>query len=549
MKSLFFLSCLGFASLFFISCDSFKSNRSAKTGDELIDKLRQPKIALGTSHTCALLSNDKIKCWGKNEYGQLGLGDIDNRGDAANEMGDDLPFVDLGTYDHDDNTNTDKIALKAKQISLGWHHTCALLSNDKVKCWGHNTSGQLGLGDTDNRGDAVDQMGDNLPFVDLGDFTVKQIALGGQHTCALLSNDKIKCWGDNLVGELGLGDTDNRGDAVDQMGDNLPFVDLGTYDHDDDSNTAKIALKTKQISLGSSHTCALLNNDKIKCWGNGGNGRLGLGDTKSRGDAARRIGDNLPFVDLGTYNHDGNVNTAKIPLTAKQISLGSFHTCALLSNNKIKCWGFNGNGRLGFGDTNSRGDEADQMGNNLPFVDLGIYDAKYIALGSHHTCALLSNDKIKCWGSNSHGRLGLGNINSRGDEADQMGNNLPFVDLGIYDAKYIALGSHHTCALLSNDKIKCWGSNSHGRLGLGNINSRGDEADQMGNNLPFVDLGNFTVKQTSLGWGYTCALLSNDKIKCWGFNDSGQLGLEDTDNRGDEADEMGTDLPFVDLGI
>ena len=478
VKSLFFLSCLAFASVLFISCESFKSNRSKKTADEDELELKRPKISLGDEHTCARLSNDKIKCWGYNNSGQLGLEDTDNRGDEADEMGTDLPFVDLGDF-------------TVKQIVLGGSHTCALLSNDKIKCWGRNSTGQLGLGDTDNRGDEADQMGDDLPFVDLGDFTVKQISLGAAHTCALLSNDKIKCWGRNSSGQLGLGNTDKQGDAADEMGDNLLFVDLGTYDHDNDTNTAAIALKAKQIVLGANHTCALLSNDKIKCWGLNSSGQLGLEHNKTyQGGAADEMGDNLPVVDLGTYDHDGDTNTTAIALTAKQISLGGSHTCARLSNNKIKCWGANGFGQLGLENTNNQGDAASEMGDDLPFVDLGTDDAKYIALRSNQACALLSNDKIKCWGYNSVGQLGLGNTNDRGDAADEMGTDLPSVDLGTYNVKLVALGNNHTCALLSNDKIKCWGFNDSGQLGLEDTDNRGDASDEMGTDLPFVNLGN-----------------------------------------------------------
>ena len=96
-----------------------------------------------------------MKCWGVNQYGQLGLGDTENRGDGADEMGDNLPGVDLGT------------GRTAKALSVGKYHTCALLDDDSVKCWGSNWYGQLGLGDTENRGDASNQMGNKLPVVNL----------------------------------------------------------------------------------------------------------------------------------------------------------------------------------------------------------------------------------------------------------------------------------------------------------------------------------------------------------------------------------------------
>ncbi len=131
-------------------------------------------------------------------------------------MGDHLPAVDLGT------------GRTAVAVSAGDAHTCALLDNATVKCWGFNGSGQLGLGDNVNRGDRTrgrTRWATTCPAVDLGTGrTAVAIATGANHTCALLDNDTVKCWGSNGSGQFGLGDTTNRGDATPghQMGDNLP---------------------------------------------------------------------------------------------------------------------------------------------------------------------------------------------------------------------------------------------------------------------------------------------------------------------------------------
>ena len=169
-------------------------------------------LAAGLYHTCALLSDGTVKCWGINGQGQLGLGDTANRGDAANELGDKLPAVALG------------MGKTAKALAAGPGHTCAVLSDDTVKCWGYNFSGQLGLGDTADRGDAANELGDSLPAVALGaGKSAKALAAGLFHTCALLSAGTVKCWGSNFSGQLGLGDTANRVNA-NELGDNLPAV-------------------------------------------------------------------------------------------------------------------------------------------------------------------------------------------------------------------------------------------------------------------------------------------------------------------------------------
>ncbi|XRB20465.1 EGF-like domain-containing protein [Pseudoscourfieldia marina] len=418
------------------------------------------RLALGASFNCRVLSNNKAKCWGLNSAGQLGYGDTIQRGDLPNTMGDNLPYVDLGT------------GRTIKQISAGATHTCAILDNDKAKCWGYNNNGELGYGDMNDRGDGPNEMGDNLPYVDVGTGrTVKQISAGSSYTCAILDNDKLKCWGYSYYGQLGYGDTMQRGDGPNEMGDNLPYVDVGT------------GRTVKQISAGSSYTCAILDDDKVKCWGSNGGGQLGYGDTTTRGDGPNEMGDNLPYVDVGTGR------------TVKQISADA-HTCAVLDNDKAKCWGSNGYGALGYGDTTTRGDEPNEMGDNLPYVDVGTgRTVKQISLDMH-TCAILDNDKVKCWGRNWDGQLGYGDKNDRGDGPNEMGDSLPYVDLGT-GRTAVAIGtaycaaSAHTCAILDNDAMKCWGGGSYniGQLGYGDTTSRGDGPNEMGDNLPYVDLG------------------------------------------------------------
>ena len=173
-------------------------------------------IAAGGAHACAILDTNHVKCWGTNSRGELGAGDTSDRGDAANELGDNLPKVSLGT------------GRSARTISASVGHTCAILDDNSVKCWGVNYRGQLGLGDKDGRGVMAGQMGDNLPRVSLGTGrTAKALSAGDEHTCALLDDDSVKCWGANSLGQLGQGGG-HRGGQPNEMGDNLPKVDLGT---------------------------------------------------------------------------------------------------------------------------------------------------------------------------------------------------------------------------------------------------------------------------------------------------------------------------------
>ncbi len=416
---------------------------------------RVMQLALGGNFTCALLDDGRVKCWGGNSQGQLGLGDTLPRGDNPGEMGANLPAVSFGT------------GRRAISLAAGDSHACAILDNGALKCWGENTWGQLGVGDGSDRGDQAGEMGDSLPPVSLGTGRiVRNVSAGDMHTCAILDNQQLKCWGENFVGQLGLGNTVPRGKNSTNMGDSLPAVALGT------GRTAA------SVAAGGLHTCAILDNGQTKCWGSNAYGKLGLGDTAHRGDNAGEMGDALPTVNFGT----GRV--------ASLLAGGTVHTCAVLNNAGVKCWGFNSTGGLGLGDTSHRGDGPGEMGDNLPLVGLGSgRTALGVAVGEFHSCARLDASEMKCWGNGTYGALGLGDVNVRGDQAGEMGDSLPVVSLGTgRSAVAIAAGSPHTCALLDNGRAKCWGRNSSGELGLGDTNDRGDDANEMGDFLPYVDL-------------------------------------------------------------
>ena len=198
---------------------------------------RVVSVSAGENHACAILSTLELKCWGANNYGQLGLGNTNNWGDDPGEMGDALAAVSLGT------------GRGAVAVSTGGWHTCAILSTGELKCWGRNHRGQIGVGDTNPRGDGPGEMGDALPSVDLGTGrTALAVAAGHWHTCTLLDNREVKCWG--AGGLLGISDSLDRGDEGGQMGSALPPLNFG-FDPDD------LRLTTASISLGALHTCAV----------------------------------------------------------------------------------------------------------------------------------------------------------------------------------------------------------------------------------------------------------------------------------------------------
>jgi alpha-tubulin suppressor-like RCC1 family protein len=473
------------------------------------------RVSVGGAHACAILERGAVKCWGNNSVGQLGYGDTVQRGDAAAEMGEGLPFVNLGT------------GRTATQLSLGDSFSCALLDNGTVKCWGNDFSGQLGQGDTVTRGDNANEMGDSLLPIPLGTGRkAVSIAAGATHVCAILDTGDLKCWGANTNGQLGLGDVNYRGDGPNEMGDSLPAVSLG------------VGRKVISVGAGSLHTCALLDNNTVKCWGGGGLGATGYGDLVARGDGPNEMGAALPAVNLGTNRK------------AKALGVGYQNTCAILDDDSLKCWGGAGAGQLGLGNTANRGDNAGEMGDALPAINLGTgRKARQVVVASAHVCALLDNGAVKCWGANTEGELGLGDVNNRGDNAGEMGDALPALNFaaGLTVAALSEGGQPtSTCVTFTSGRVKCWGDNSHAQLGLGNLANRGDNPNEMGSLLPYVNLGaKRGVVAVEASIQTVCALLSSGDLKCWG---SGALGLGDTNYRGDNPGEMGNNLPIVNVG-
>jgi alpha-tubulin suppressor-like RCC1 family protein len=293
------------------------------------------QVVMGDFHVCGLLQGGSVKCWGSNMSGELGLGDTNDRGDGPGEMGAALKAVQFGA------------GRTATHIAVGNEHTCVLLDNGQVKCWGHNDQGQLGIGSLVDKGALPGDMGDALAGVQFGTGRVAlQLCAGSYHSCVLLDNGSTKCWGANTSGQLGSGDTAQRGSAAGQMGDNLPAVSLGT------------GRRAKLITCGGFSTCALLDDDSVKCWGSNASGQLGLGNTTGHGDSPARIGDNLAAVSLGQGRKVVNLSSRE------------HHVCVALDDLSIKCWGKNDMGQLGLGDKQARGTLPAQMGDSLKPVIL-----------------------------------------------------------------------------------------------------------------------------------------------------------------------------------
>jgi alpha-tubulin suppressor-like RCC1 family protein len=403
-------------------------------------------LAVGAAHVCAQPSEAGIRCWGDNQYGQLGLGDLNARGKS-------LPTSD--------RRELEPIRFfpgrAAKVLAAGGAHTCAVFADDdSLVCWGHNGNGQLGLGDRAQRGDSLRLA---LAPVDLGKGRKAiAVALGARHSCVVLEGGRVKCWGANAFGQLGLGDAEQRGDEPGDMGDALPELRLGD------------SLAVVQLAAGGYFTCALLSNGRVKCWGNNDYGQLGANVSSPRGDATGEMGEALPFVPFSR-------NQRVLAVTA-----GYAHACALLDDGSVECWGGGGSARLGSNRPAALG--------HLPLAVDNEHGGAALAVsaGASHSCMLRDDRRIQCWGSNWAGELGLGSSTAtfaKDSEPADLGSEAGVPIL----ATALSASHNFTCATFDAGQVKCWGLNVSGQLGAFDTENRGDEATEMGNSLPTVPLG------------------------------------------------------------
>ncbi len=287
-------------------------------------------IANGDRFSCAVLTGGGVKCWGYNEFGQLGDGTTTDRTSPVDVQG---------------------LASGVSAITARGEHTCALIA-DKVKCWGADLNGQLGDGTTTDSDHPVDVAGLTSPVI--------AIAAGGEHTCALVTGGGVKCWGWNGAGQLGIGSTTDSSTPVDVVG---------------------LTGGVRAIAAGGRHTCALMTAGGVRCWGFDQFGQLGDGATTDKaipvdvagltsGVAAITAGGNFTCalriggtvtcwgVDLAVPSADDTTPDSSIPIDVvglasgvTDIVAGYYHACAITNEGRVKCWGGNDSGQLGNGTT------------------------------------------------------------------------------------------------------------------------------------------------------------------------------------------------------
>ena len=407
-------------------------------------------VSVGYKHSCAILSNDRVKCWGNNVDARLGIGITTS--DISQFAGDSLPYVEL------ESATPTTPPFLAKEVVAGAKHSCAITTGDEPKlyCWGNNDQGQANVADTRT---TIPRPRDAINFGFAPDGVVAympvSVSLGWSHTCAMVSPSDytkpvVKCWGSNNKGQLGA---ISVGDRVAALQSPNAVVNFGLGRH------------AVQIVAGYESNCALLDNDEVKCWGSGDNGRLGNGATAN-------VASTIDSVGVGCRDTSGSL---QVCLKAKSLSLGTAsarHYCAIEKDfETVKCWGHNTQGQLGIpsvpsvpstqesstpqdvdlkmlkstDDTTLAASIVALTINGGPWAsadtwsteeaDLYETDQKvmYLVNGECHTCAILADYyTIRCWGCNGVGQLGDG-TNDHISDLPSVVQYTKYVNLG-YDA-------------------------------------------------------------------------------------------------------------------
>jgi alpha-tubulin suppressor-like RCC1 family protein len=411
--------------------------------------------------TCILFHDvGKIKCWGRNDYGELGTLSVPLHTSLTQPPAN---YVDFGDNGRVVGLNTES------------YNTCVVFESGTVKCWGLGFSG-LGLESLDSQ-QGADYL-TSTASTTLSQFGVnrkaKKIVSAMWAKCVLFEDRTVKCFGEATYGQLGYGDELTRGGSAGTMGDNLPEVDFGTERHVLD------IWGSNSDSYGP--FCVLLNTAEIKCWGRCMNYQCGWETIPT----SQKVG-NLPG-DMGD-----NLQAANIPTGRTVISLVSsrHQMVALLDDRSIICWGGTSYGRCASGSTTSltRIQDAGRM--QLRPGDV----ATQISTGSWATYVLTTTGKIAVAGNNNDGSVGTGVLGSYGDDPSEVGANLLYVDLGtnVIVKGLAASGSVGSCVVTSTYTLKCWGNGYYGQLGIGNTETIGDEPGEMGDALVSVDLGSTPI--------------------------------------------------------
>lgn len=374
-------------------------------------------------------------------------------------------------------------------FAAGPRNTC-VVTEGNVRCWGANDFGQLGapgptVGDDDPANAA--------PLLDfINDAT--SVSVGYDFVCAGFADGKLRCWGKGHSGQLGNGTTEDQPDAL-----TAPDVSL------DGQFTS--------VYAGVDYACAIRVDGKLWCWGaNASGGRLGYPSLPSNAVLANPgLADPIVF--------GGERRPASL-------ALGYFHVCAVLdpasvpgSENNLVCWGANGDGALGYGDEQSR---PDPSAVELVHVSGTVVEAS-AGLG-FATCVRLADGRVKCWGLNDAGMLGIG-----AGIGDVLALAEPPVAAVFAGASSLSASATHVCVVGPAKGVWCWGNGA--KIGIEGASQQSAPLEAP------IALGDSAIAVSSNG-GHTCATTSSGGVRCWGFGVDGALGYGSTVDVGSAAGTM-----------
>lgn len=387
-------------------------------------------IAVGGRHACAMSTDSSTQCWGASDRGQLGRFDVSS--------------IQPGTIGQLDAVEG------GVQLALGTRSACGLNSNRSLTCWG-----------------------DISPRPIDGFVYTASITAGDAHYCGVTMQGRVFCFGDNHLGQLGDGTTDEIEGSVD--------VDL---------------MHMRMVDAAQGHTCAVSLEGALWCWGDNEAGQLGIG---TFGLTPEQVG-----VALQVVGPDGlGFLTEVVDVVA-----GTAHTCALRQDGTVWCWGLNEFQQLGNGERTSSTSPVQVIGLDGSGLLEGVVS---LESARNHTCARIAGSNLVCWGEN----------NGEAITSDAEPDVSPRPIDGMSNPIGAAVGGGHSCYVASNGAVGCRGDNSRGQLGV----------SEGGSEVYFPTLP--PSQEVACGQDYCCALAVDGTVRCWGENGSSQLGGVGTESLSD----------------
>ncbi|HJM24432.1 MAG TPA: hypothetical protein QF821_02155, partial [Candidatus Thalassarchaeaceae archaeon] len=439
-------------------------------------------VSSGSSYTCVIGSNDLARCWGGHGSGALSLGtspseftipmwsyislserDLNNNsnlnifevGVSNDDDGDGFP----NTVDSDPNNPT--VAADCSSGSYGRFTCSPATPGYYVSGTGNTVMTPASPGNYTNSVGATSQVQCNIgKFQELSGQTSCEEARPGYYVPDMGAAAGTPC-------------------PAGQYNDLYGMTEVTACRWADSGHSVPVLT---QVTSGASHSCAILDDGSVSCWGENRNGQLGDGSRTPSLEPAK----------------------ASMPLGRKAlgISAGSYHTCTLLDDGSIRCWGSNNFGQIGDGTSIERTSPVS--------VNLGVgKSALAVSSGESHTCAVLNDGTMKCWGLNSNGQLGDGTSTDRLSPENVL--------MGDEDALMVSTGSYHTCAIMGDRSVMCWGDNWNGQLGDG---TNTDRLSPVEITVP----SNSSAVSLDAGALHTCLGMNDGSMFCWGYNAYGQLG-------------------------